>query len=215
MGEGKKKPFLMLGKVPIIVHTLKRFQTNPLINEIVLVVPEDKIEYCEQKIVTGFSLTKVNKIISGGERRQESVFNGLQSISQETDIVVVHDGVRPFLSKPILDTSIKKAREKGTAIVAISVKDTLMKISEQGIFSEGLNRNSIWRIQTPQVFKREILIDAFEKAQKDDFFGTDESTLVTRLGIPVYVVNGSELNIKITTPEDLVLGESILKAFCR
>jgi 2-C-methyl-D-erythritol 4-phosphate cytidylyltransferase len=196
MGEGKKKPFLMLGKVPIIVHTLKRFQTNPLINEIVLVVPEDKIEYCEQKIVTGFSLTKVNKIISGGERRQESVFNGLQSISQETDIVVVHDGVRPFLSKPILDTSIKKAREKGTAIVAISVKDTLMKISEQ-------------------VFKREILIDAFEKAQKDDFFGTDESTLVTRLGIPVYVVNGSELNIKITTPEDLVLGESILKAFCR
>ena len=215
MGESRKKQFLMLGEVPIIVHTLQTFQDSASINEIILVVPDDGIDYCKQEIVNSFKFTKVKKIVSGGDKRQESVFNGLKSISREMDLVVVHDGVRPFLSKPILENSIKKAQEKGSVVVAIPVKDTLMKISNQGMVIEGKNRDSIWRIQTPQVFKKEILISAFEKALKDNFCGTDESTLVTRLGIPVYVVNGSELNIKITTPEDIVLGESILKAFSR
>ena len=211
MGKGRKKQFLLLAKVPIIVHTLQIFQNSASINEIILVVPDDGIDYCKQQIVNSYKLTKVKKIVSGGEKRQESVFNGLKSISQETNIVVVHDGVRPFLSKAILENSIKKAKEKGSVVVAIPVKDTLMKISDQGMITEDRDRCSIWRIQTPQVFKKEILISAFEKARKDNFYGTDESTLVTRLGIPVYVVNGSELNIKITTPEDIVLGESILK----
>ncbi|MBR34722.1 MAG: 2-C-methyl-D-erythritol 4-phosphate cytidylyltransferase [Nitrospinae bacterium] len=213
MGKGRKKQFLMLGQVPIIVHTLQTFQDSASINEIILVVPDDGIDYCKQEIVNSFKFTKVKKIVSGGDKRQESVFNGLKSISREIDLVVVHDGVRPFLSKPILENSIKKAKEKGSVVVAIPVKDTLMKISDQGMVIEGQNRDSIWRIQTPQVFKKEILISAFEKALKNNFCGTDESTLVTRLGIPVYVVNGSELNIKITTPEDILLGESILKAF--
>tara|TARA_B100000315_G_scaffold43510_1_gene38417 strand:- start:9401 stop:10096 length:696 start_codon:yes stop_codon:yes gene_type:complete len=211
MGKGRKKQFLLLAKVPIIVHTLQTFQNSDYINEIILVVPDDGIDYCKQEIVNSYKLTKVKKIVSGGKKRQDSVFNGLKSISQETNIVVVHDGVRPFLSKPILENSIKKAKEKGSVVVAIPVKDTLMKISDQRIVTEGQNRDSIWRIQTPQVFKKEILISAFEKAREDNFCGTDESTLVSRLGIPVYVVNGSELNIKITTPEDIVLGESILK----
>ena len=215
MRESRKKQFLMLGEVPIIVHTLQTFQESASINEIVLVVPDDGIDYCKQNIVNNYKFTKVEKIVSGGEKRQESVFNGLKSVSREIDLVVVHDGVRPFLSKPILENSIKKAKEKGSVVVAIPVKDTLMKISDKGMVTEGQNRDSIWRIQTPQVFKKEILISAFEKALKDNFCGTDESTLVTRLGIPVYVVNGSELNIKITTPEDIVLGESILKAFSR
>ncbi len=210
MGKGRKKQFLMLGEVPIIVHTLKTFQDSASINEIILVVPDDGIDYCKQEIVNNCKITKVKKIVLGGETRQESVFNGLKSVSRKMDLVVVHDGVRPFLSKSILENSIKKAKEKGSVVVAIPVKDTLMKISDQEIVNEGNNRDSIWRIQTPQVFKKEILISAFEKALKDNFCGTDESTLVTRLGIPVYVVNGSELNIKITTPEDIVLGESIL-----
>ncbi len=211
MGEGRKKQFSMLGEVPIIVHTLQTFQDSASINEIILVVPDDGIDYCKQEIVNSYNFTKVKKIVSGGEKRQKSVFNGLKSVSREMDLVVVHDGVRPFLSKPILENSIKKAKEKGSVVVAIPVKDTLMRISDQGMVTEGQNRDSMWRIQTPQVFKKEILISAFEKALKDNFCGTDESTLVTRLGIPVYVVNGSELNIKITTPEDIVLGESILR----
>lgn len=211
MGVGRKKQFLMLGELPLIVHTLKIFQKSVSIDEIILVVPDDGINYCKQEIVNSYNFTKVKKIVSGGEKRQESVFNGLKSVSHEMDLVVVHDGVRPFLSKSILENSIKKAEEKGAAVVAIPVKDTLMKISDQGMITEGQSRDSIWRIQTPQVFKKEIIINAFEKALKDSFYGTDESTLVIRLGIPVYVVDGSELNIKITTPEDIVLGESILK----
>ena len=212
MGESRKKQFLMLGEVPIIVHTLKTFQDSASINEIILVVPDDKIDYCKQEIVNSYKFTKVKKIVTGGEKRQESVFNGLKSVSREMDLVAVHDGVRPFLSKSILENSIKKAKEKGSVVVAIPVKDTLMKISDQGMVVGGQNRDSIWRIQTPQIFKKEILISAFEKALKDNFCGTDESTLVARLRIPVYVVNGSELNIKITTPEDIDLGESIMMA---
>ncbi len=211
MGKGREKQFLMLAKLPLIVHTLQTFQDSASINEIILVVPDDGIDYCKQEIVNSYKFTKVKKIVSGGKKRQESVFNGLKSVSLEMDLVVVHDGVRPFLSKSILENSIKKAKEKGAAVVAIPVKDTLMKISDQVMVTEWQNRDSIWRIQTPQVFKKEIIISAFEKALKDNFCGTDESILVTRLGIPVYVVDGSELNIKITTPEDIVLGESILR----
>ncbi len=211
MGKGKKKQFLILGEVPLIVHTLRTFQTSALINEIILVVPDDGINFCKKDVVSNYNFSKVKKIVSGGEKRQESVFNGLQNVSQEVDIVAVHDGVRPFLSQSTLETSIKEAKEKGAVVVAIPEKDTLKKISDQGVICEGLSRDSIWRIQTPQVFKKEILISAFENARKDNFYGTDESTLVTRLGIPVYLVNGSELNIKITTPEDIVLGKSILK----
>ena len=213
MGKGRKKQFLMLGENPVIVYTLQTFEKSDSINEIILVVPDDGIDYCKQEIVNSYKFTKVKKIVTGGEKRQESVFNGLKSVSREMDLVAVHDGVRPFLSKSILENSIKKAKEKGSVVVAIPVKDTLMKISDQGMVVGGQNRDSIWRIQTPQIFKKEILISAFEKALKDNFCGTDESTLVARLGIPVYVVNGSELNIKITTPEDILLGESILKAF--
>lgn len=210
MGPEKKKQFLTLGEIPLIAHTLQRFQNSSLINEIILVVPDDEIEYCRKKVVICYNLTKVKKIISGGEKRQDSVFNGLKSVSKEMEIVVVHDGVRPFLTSQLLKSSIKEAIEKGAAVAAVPVKDTLKKISIQKTISEGINRDSLWRIQTPQVFKKEILIRAFEKAGKDNFHGTDESTLVARLGIPVYVVEGSELNIKITTPEDIVLGESIL-----
>ena len=190
MGMEEKKQFLMLGDAPLIVHTLQIFQKSASIDEIILVVPDDGIDYCRKEIVSCYNLTKVNKIVSGGGKRQESVFNGLKSVSQETNIVVVHDGVRPFLSKSILENSIKGVKKKGSAVVAIPVKDTLKKISDQGLICEGCDRDSLWRIQTPQVFKKEILIQAFEKARKDNFYGTDESTLVARLGIPVYVVNG-------------------------
>lgn len=210
MGKRKKKQFLKIGNVPIIVHSLQKFQNNSLIDEIILVVPDDEISFCKNEIKGSYNFSKLNKIVPGGEKRQDSVLNGLQCVSKEMDLVVVHDGVRPFITSNILNVSIKKAGEKGAAVLAIPVKDTLIKASGKKITSEGINRDSFWRIQTPQVFKKEILLCAFEKAQKDNFYGTDESSLVSRLGIPVYIVTGSELNIKITTPEDLILAESIL-----
>lgn len=212
MGGGKKKQFLLLGGVPLIIHTLERFQSSSLITEIILLIPEDDIAYCKKKVISNYNFTKLKKIIPGGEKRQDSVFNGLQEASKEMEMIVVHDGVRPFLTKNILETAITEAKKKGAAVVAIPVKDTLKKISGQRILSERVSRDSLWRIQTPQVFKKEILIHAFKKAREDNFYGTDESTLVARSGVPVYVVGGSELNIKITTPEDMVLGESIFRS---
>lgn len=212
MGGEKKKQFLLLGGVPLIVHTLEIFQSNSLITEIILLIPNNEIDYCKKEIVSCNRFTKLKKIVSGGEKRQDSVFNGLKWVSPEIDIIVVHDGVRPFLTKELLETTITEAQKKGAAIVAIPIKDTLKEISGQGIVGKGINRDLLWRIQTPQAFKKEIIVRAFEKAGQDNFYATDESTLVTRLGAPVYVVSGSELNIKITTPEDLILGESILQS---
>lgn len=211
MGTEKKKQFLMLGNIPIIVHSLRKFQNSNLINEIVLVVPADEVAFCENRIVNYYDISKVKKIVSGGEKRQDSVFNGLQNVSQETNLVMVHDGVRPFLTSHIIEASIKQAGVKKAVIAAIPVKDTLKKISKERIITEDIDRHSLWRVQTPQVFQKEILTRAYEKAHQDGFYGTDESTLVTRLGIPVHVVAGSELNIKITTKEDMVLAESIFR----
>lgn len=213
MTSDNKKQFLKLGEVPLIVHSLQTFQDSNWVDEIILVAPEKQIEYCTEEIVGANNLTKVKKIVPGGEKRQESVFNGLQSVSGNSDLVAVHDGVRPFLSSFILEKAIKEAGEKDAVVVAIPVKDTIKKISSSGVISEGVSREALQRIQTPQVFKKDILVRAFENARKDDFYGPDESTLVSRLGVPVYLVAGSELNIKITTPDDLLLGEAIL--MCR
>ncbi len=214
MGGQKKKQFLLLGGVPILVHTLEKFQSSNLINDIILIAPNEDIEFCKKEFLLKYNFTKLKKIVSGGEKRQDSVSNGLKKVSHDTEIIVVHDGVRPFISSRLLETSIKEAIKKGAAVVAIPVKDTLKKISAkkisaQGMLGNGLNRGSFWRIQTPQVFKKEILIHAFEKARQDDFYGTDESSLVARIGNSVHIVKGSELNIKITTPEDIILAESI------
>jgi len=209
VGGQKKKQFLLLGGVPILVHTLEKFQSSNLITDIILIAPNEDIEFCKKEFLLKYNFTKLKKIVSGGKKRQDSVSNGLKEVSQDTEIIVVHDGVRPFISSRLLETSIKEAIKKGAAVAAIPVNDTLKKISAQGMLENGLNRDSIWRIQTPQVFKKEILIHAFEKARQDDFYGTDESSLVARIGNSVHIVKGSELNIKITTPEDMILAESI------
>ena len=209
MGGQKKKQFLLLGGAPILAHTLEKFQNSNLITDIILITPNEDIEFCKKEFLLKYNFTKIKKIVSGGEKRQDSVSNGLKKISHDTEIIVIHDGVRPFISARLLETAIKEAIKRGAAVAAIPVKDTLKKISASGKLGNGLNRDSIWRIQTPQVFKKEILIHAFEKARQDDFYGTDESSLVTRIGKSVHIVKGSELNIKITTPEDIILGESI------
>ena len=199
----------MLGGAPILVHTLEKFQSSNLITDIILIAPNEDVEFCKKEFLLKYNFTKIKQFVSGGEKRQDSVFNGLKKVSHDTEIIVVHDGVRPFVSSRLLETAIKEAIKSGAAVAAIPVKDTLKEITAQRMLGNELNRDSIWRIQTPQVFKKEILIHAFEKARQDDFYGTDESSLVARIGNSVHIVKGSELNIKITTPEDIILAESI------
>jgi 2-C-methyl-D-erythritol 4-phosphate cytidylyltransferase len=212
MGGTVPKQFLELNGKPILYYTLKTLQDCGIISELILVVPEKEyVNACadwlgKPKIVT--------KVVIGGEKRQDSVYNGFCEVSPQTEIVLVHDGVRPFLSRRMIQESVDVAREYGAAITAIPVCDTIKRVDTSGLVSQTVDREGLWRVQTPQVFRYEILKEAFKKANSEKFYGTDEGTLIEHLGKPVKVVEGSERNIKITRPEDLRLSEIFIsKAF--
>ena len=208
LGGTVPKQFQTLRGKPILHYTLRTFQESGLIDSLVLVVPEKELEsacvdWLERPPV-------VKQVVVGGEKRQDSVFNGYQALPTDTDIVLVHDGVRPFLSKGMIQETIHVAGKFGAAITAISVHDTLKQVDVSGLVQRTVERDGLWRVQTPQAFRYDLLGEAFRKAQADSFYGTDEGALIEYLGQEVRVVSGSEWNIKITRPEDLVLGESIM-----
>ena len=205
MGGTVPKQFLELNGKPILYYTLKTLQDCGIISELILVVPEKEYDNActdwlgKPEIVT--------KVVVGGEKRQDSVYNGFCELSPQTEIVLVHDGVRPFLSHQMIQESVDAAREYGAAITAIPVNDTIKRVDDSGLVSQTVDRDGLWRVQTPQVFRYELLEEAFKKANSEKFYGTDEGTLIEHLGKPVKVVEGSEQNIKITRPEDLRLSE--------
>jgi len=205
MGENIPKQFLKIYGKPIFVYTLEKFDLCWLINEVILVVRTEDVDAVE-KTVQEWGIKKVSNVIAGGEERQDSVLNGLRILSEEVNIVVIHDAVRPFVSVEKIEEVVKVAREKDAAILAIPVKDTI-KRGENGCVEATLNRNFLWSVQTPQAFKTDLIKKAFEKARQDGIYATDDSSLVERLGYPVYIVEGEEQNIKITSPEDLLIAE--------
>jgi 2-C-methyl-D-erythritol 4-phosphate cytidylyltransferase len=207
MGSSVPKQFLLLDGKPILHHTLSVLDQCSIVNEIILVVSEKEVTKAQQEIQG--SHPKVTKIIAGGKERQDSVSNGLQSLDSETDIVVIHDGVRPFVSPGLIRKTVEAACDFGSAITAIPVSDTIKKVNGEGQVERTVDRGGLWRVQTPQTFRVSLLKEAFEKARADNFYGTDESSLIEHLGKEVKVIPGSEFNIKITRSEDLVLGETI------
>lgn len=209
---GNCKQFLEVSGIPIIVRTLRVFEAIEAIDAVYLIVPEDKVAYAEKEIVQAFNLKKVVKVVAGGEERQDSVSNALKFTSAY-DIIVVHDGVRPFVTEKMITESIDGAVEYGAAVVAIPETDTLKEADKGGFISKEISRERLWRIQTPQTFKRELLEEAMNKANEEGFKGTDESSLVERGGGRVKIIAGSNTNIKITVPEDIRLGEAILRSF--
>jgi 2-C-methyl-D-erythritol 4-phosphate cytidylyltransferase len=213
-GEGidkLPKQFIPLSNKPIIAHSIETFESSNLIKEIILVVPDNWVEYAQAQIVDKFNIKKVSNIISGGAERQESVGKGFGTLSTKPDIVAVHDGARPFVSLEIIEEVIRQAADSGGAIAAIPATDTIKESSSEHIIEKTVARNKIWFAQTPQAFKHEILLEAFEKASEEGYLGTDEAELVERIGREVKLVLGSKNNMKITTPEDLDLGELILQ----
>ncbi len=210
--EGVPKQFISLSGKPIIVHSIKSFQSSELILEIIVVVPDRWVEYTQQEVVDKFNLSKVSKVISGGDERQESVEKGFLSISSKPEIVVVHDGVRPFVTVDLIEEVANEAAESGAAIAACPSTDTIKKSTTEQLIESTLPRENIWLAQTPQAFKYALLEQAFEKASEDGYLGTDESLLVERIGKGVKLVKSSKHNIKITTPEDIELGELIIKS---
>ncbi|MEW6557088.1 MAG: 2-C-methyl-D-erythritol 4-phosphate cytidylyltransferase [Elusimicrobiota bacterium] len=192
---GSKKQFEYLGKKKVVELTVSKFVKIPEIKNIVLVLPKEDIK-------RNFGIPGKVKIVPGGKTRQHSVFNGLLSLSPNTDIVLIHDGVRPFVSEKIIRNSITIAKKYGACIAAVPSKDTV-KIAKNGFIISTLKRQNIFLAQTPQTFKYSIIMRAYKKAFKEKFFSTDDSALVERLGEKVKVVLGNYSNIKITTKNDL------------
>ena len=208
LGGKVPKQFLHLDGKPILGHTLDAFQNSGLIDTIILVVPESEIDETRAQWLNNPPLVK--KIVAGGKQRQDSVSNGFKELASDTDIVLVHDGVRPFISSSMIGEAIAAAKEYGAAITAIPVNDTIKQVDESDLVEQTLNREKLRRVQTPQAFKYDLLKKAFAKAGADSYYGTDEASLIEYLQEPVKIIIGSELNIKITRKEDLVLAEQIL-----
>lgn len=205
------KQFININGKPILAHTLEKFQRCRYIDEIIVVAREDEINYCKKEVVKRYGFNKVTKIVRGGKERQDSVYNGILALNEKTDIVVSHDGARPFVKIKNIVDSIKGAVEYGACVVGTPVKDTIKFVKDGEEIDSTPNRDILWAAQTPQSFKREILMEGYRKAIEDNFVGTDDSVLVERLGIQVKIIMGSYENIKITTPEDIIIAESILK----
>ncbi len=204
------KQFFLLDGLPILVHTLKALELAPKIDEVILVVPESQISFCQTEIVNKYNLKKTSKVIPGGAQRQDSVYEGLRVISPDTDWVMVHDGVRPFVTQEMIESAIETAKEaKDGAVVAIPMRDTPKEVSSDQI-TKTLDRQRLWLAQTPQVFRRSLFLRAHEEARSQGVYETDDAALVERLGGCVRIVLGSEENIKVTTPSDLELAEAII-----
>jgi len=210
MQSRNPKQYLLLDGKPVVVHTLLRLQQHALINEILLVVPEQDRSFVVEHIEKPYRLTKIREVIAGGKERQDSVRKGLARVGDDCDIIVVHDGVRPFVAEETLSQVICAALRFGAAIAGVPVTDTVKQSDGAGNISRTLNREALWLAQTPQAFQRRILQEAYLKAAEEGFHGTDDASLVEHLGIPVKLIPGSYRNIKITTPDDLVLAGAFL-----
>ena len=208
--EGKKKQFYFLADKPILAHTLNKFETCPLVHSIFLVVGQEDMGYCLKEIVEKYQYRKISQILPGGKRRQESVKNGIEALARDADIVVIHDGVRPFVTREMIEESIHSAQRFGAVVMAMPVKDTIKMAHTDGTVLQTLDRESLWQVQTPQTFQAHVIKEAYQKATEDGFVGTDDASLVERLGIKVHILPGSYTNIKITTPEDLILANLFL-----
>ena len=209
--EGKKKQFYLLAGKPILAHTLNKFETCPLIHSIVLVVGEEDMDYCMNEIIEKYHYRKISQIVPGGRRRQDSVKNGIDALSKDVEVVVIHDGVRPFVTRAMIEESIHSAIRFGAVVVAMPVKETIKIAHSDGTVLKTLDRESLWQIQTPQTFQAHLIKEAFHKAAEEGFIGTDDASLVERLGVKVHILPGSYTNIKITTKEDLMLAHLFLK----
>jgi 2-C-methyl-D-erythritol 4-phosphate cytidylyltransferase len=209
--KGKKKQFYLLADKPILAHTLDKFENCPLIHSILLVVGQEDMDYCLKEIIEKYQYRKISQIVPGGKRRQESVKNGIDFLSKDTDIVVIHDGVRPFVTKEMIEESIRSAVRFQAVVMAMPVKETVKMVQRDGTVRKTLDRDSLWQIQTPQTFQVNVIKEAHYRAMEDGFIGTDDASLVERLGVKVRILPGSYTNIKITTPEDLMLAHLILQ----
>jgi 2-C-methyl-D-erythritol 4-phosphate cytidylyltransferase len=212
MGGGTAKQFLEVDGRPILALTLEKFQACTKIDSIILVVPLAEINFCKTEIVERYNLDKVENIVLGGERRQDSIRFGLEASNGEYELVVIHDGVRPFIDRKLIERSIEAAKIHRAVITALPAKETVKKVDKSGFVIKTYERRDVWLVQTPQVFMYEDIMSAHEKAVSEGWDDvTDDASLIEKMGIPVKVIPGSEYNIKVTTPQDMELARHLLE----
>lgn len=210
-GADRPKQFIPLLGVPILVRTLQAFEATDAVQNIVIAASPD-FHAPIAELAAEYHLTKIAAIVEGGKERQDSIFNALQtSISVASDVILVHDAVRPFVTPSFIQTIINAAWEHGAAIPGLTPKETIKECTEAGLVRATHERSRLRAIQTPQGFRREVLVDAYQKAQQHGFLGTDDASVVEFAGFPVQVVAGEEKNIKITTPLDFAWAEFLLR----
>ena len=206
------KPYLLLDGKPILAHTLEVFEGVKEVQEVTVVAHPDDLDFCREEVIGVHGFKKVLRLVPGGKERQDSVYHALKALQQEDEleIILVHDGVRPFITPEQIRRVIKAARSHGGAILGLPAQDTLKRVNSQGKVIHTLDRKDIWQIQTPQGFQAGLLRRAFVEAYSRNFYGTDEASLVEEMGQQVAVIPGDPWNLKITTPEDLGLAEALL-----
>lgn len=208
---GQPKQYIPLLGDPIILWTLRACAAAPSVRELVLVVPAADVEYCRAELGNAWRVEKPVLVVAGGNSRQESVRAGLRALSQPADLVAVHDGVRPLMDPDLLERTFASAWKHGAATAAVPLKDTV-KLVESGWVESTPPRARLRAVQTPQAFRRDLLIQAHAQAEADGWEATDDASLVERAGHNVAIIEGTYSNIKITTPEDLLVAEALLRA---
>ena len=210
MGSAISKQFIDIKGKPIIYYTLKKFSENKKIDNRIVVLPEDEVKYFKENILKKYEL-RINKIVIGGKERQDSVYNALKSLkNSSTDIVLIHDGARPFISERIINEGIKFAEIYGAAAPGVMPKDTIKVKNEKNFSVDTPNRANLVSIQTPQVFKFDEILECHEKIRYNGEKVTDDTMVVEKYGYSVYLYDGEYTNIKVTTPEDLILAERLI-----
>jgi len=211
------KQFINIYGKPILVHTLTVFQNSPEIKEIYVTVPDNYLNFYNKKIIKKYSFDKVKKLIVGGSSRQESVYNALREIPSSCRIILIHDGVRPLITTSEVDLIINKLIQENKSdfkikglIMATPANETIKKVENDNIIKTTIPRSKVWYAQTPQAFFYKVILEAHRKALKDNFVGTDDSSLVERMGWKIKVLRGRHENIKITVPLDLFLAELVI-----
>ncbi len=213
MNSDINKQYIEIDGIPVIARTISVFENCDFVNEIIVVINYKDIIYFKENIVENYNFKKVISLVAGGTERQNSVLNGLNEVNNKCNIVLIHDGARPFIGQSSIINSVEAAKDFGAACVAVPVKDTIKKVNKDNNIDKTLERNTLWSIQTPQTFQYDLIMEAHKKALNDNFLGTDDSVLVENLGYKVKIVMGDYTNIKITTNEDLIFAEAIVENY--
>ena len=211
MNTNINKQFIKLNDKEIIAHTIEKFYNNKNINDIVIVIKEDEAEFFKKEILDKYRFKNI-KIAYGGKERQDSVYSGIKLLDKNCKYVLIHDGARPFVDEDIINRSLDEVKVFKSIVVGVPVKDTIKVVNNNNNVVDTPNRSTLWSVQTPQTFDYNIIKKAYEDAFDNNFYGTDDAMLVERIGYTIKMIYGSYNNIKVTTPEDIIIGTQIINS---